>query len=121
MNSKQQLEELVRHIVRETLQELMSQTSTSMSSIGQQNQTDQMMDPSLTQMDPETPYEKARREREQEKVRRDSLKSREAELKSLKAKMDAGKKEMDQQKRFKMPQLNKQIQALKGGQIGATM
>ena len=122
MNPKQQLRELVRHIVREALQELMSQSPmSSTTSIDQQNSMDQLTNPSLPPMDSMTPYEKAKQERDQEKVRRDALEAREAEMKSLKSKMDSGKKELDQEKRFKLPTLNKQIQSLKGGQVGSAM
>ena len=109
MNKKQQLQELVRHIVRQTLKELMSSD--------QQLQQQSMMndDPSRPPVDAMTPLEKAKQDREQEKRRRDALKSSEEELKTAKKEADFQKQKLDQSKRFNIPTLQKKIQGLKGG------
>jgi hypothetical protein len=115
---RQQFKELVRCIIKETIQELMasSQLSSQQPSVNDyQNQMDTLNDPSRPPMDSMTPIEKIKQRREQEKARKDALRAREAEMKKLKADMEMDKKKMDQDKRFKYPTLNKQIQALKGG------
>ena len=110
MKSKQQLQELVRHIVRQTLKELM------FSSDKQQTQQGMMdNDPTRPPVDAMTPLEKAKQGREQEKVRKDALKRSEEELKTAKKEADFQKQKLDQSKRFNIPTLQKKIQGLKGG------
>lgn len=115
MNSKQQLRELVRHIIKETLEELMSQP-TQMSSLQQQQQPQQGMinDPTQHPVDAMTPIEKMKFDHEQEKMRRDALKAAEQELKTAKKEKEFQQQKVDQSKRFKIPTLTKQIQQLKG-------
>ena len=120
MTQRQQLQELVRHIIKKTLQELINVNGSVPGSNSVSNQTNvsgqpSFVDPSQPPIDAMTPAEKAKQEREQEKQRRDALKQGEVALKSAKAKMDFNKKELDQQKRFQIPTLQKKIQSLKGG------
>lgn len=110
MNNKQQLQELVRHIVRQALKELMYSGD-----LQQQQQADMMDDPSRPPVDAMTPIEKAKQDREQEKRRRDALKASEEELKTAKKESDFQKQKLDQSKRFNIPTLQKKIQGLKGG------
>lgn len=62
-----------------------------------------------------SPIERAKIEREKEMARKDAIKRGEEELKTAKAEMDFQKKKLDQNKRFKVPALQKQLQTLKGG------
>jgi hypothetical protein len=117
MNKKQQLQELVRHIVRQTIKELTGSSTSLMGTSGQQQRTSLLDDPNQPQADDMSPLEKAKRDREQERLRRDTLKQSEAELKTIKAERDRSKATMDQIRRFKEPMMQKKIQALKGGQI----
>ena len=115
MNQKRQLQELVRHIVRQTLKELMNTGASSFQGMSADKQQAMVGDPTMPPMDAMTPIEKAQQEREQEKQRKDALKQGEAELKSAKKEMDFQKQKIDQSKRFKIPTLTKRLQQLKGG------
>lgn len=118
-NNKQKLKELVRHIIKETLEELLGSGLSSNSTFpSQQQQSGMINDPSAPSMDAMNPSEKAKFDREQEKTRRDALKSGEQELKTAKKEADFQKQKLDQAKRFKIPTLQKQIQSLKGGNSG---
>ena len=106
---RSQLQELVRHITRSILKEVIppatDKTNTS------------NVDPNAPPEDAMSPGLKARMEREKEKNRRNDIKNKEAELKTAKTKMDAQKKETDQLKRFTAPALQKDIQRLKGANL----
>lgn len=121
MNQTQQLQELVRHIVKRTIKELMGSSSSQFNSNVQQQGTGTFGDLTQPPVDAMTPMEKAKIEREQEKKRREALKQGEAELKSAKKEMEFQKQKVDQSKRYKIPTLTKQIQSLKGGQTGTSL
>ena len=106
----EQLQELIRYIVRGTLNEL-----SSFNSMSDEDQQAVMSDPDNPPEDSLSPYEKAKMDREKEKQRRDSIKTGEAELKVAKKETDFQKQKLDQNKRMKIPALQKQLQKLKGG------
>jgi hypothetical protein len=113
VNEQEQLEGLVRHVIKGTLQELMPSSFNSLSD--EQQQQAMMTDPNSPPVDAMTPMEKAKLDREQEKTRRDALKQGEEELKVAKKEADFQKQKVDQSKRLKIPALTKRIQQLKGG------
>jgi len=110
-NQQKQLEELVRHIIRGTLTELKS-----FNALSDEQQQAMMTDPTAPPVDSMTPSEKRKLERDQEKQRRDAVKKSEEELKVAKKETDFQKQKLDQNKRIKIPALQKQLQRLKGGQ-----
>ena len=115
---KHQLEELVRHIHRRMMKEFVSFQDKKAMAAQASNPTSQVStDPSTPPQDAMSPALQARIDREKEKARRDNIKDKEAELKTTKTKMDYQKRETDQMKRFDKPQLEKDIQRLKGAKI----
>lgn len=113
MNSKKQLQELISHIIKTTIKELLNNSSfNNNNSQDKQNNVDINLAKPVDSM---TPAERSKYERDLEKQRRDDVKQGEAELKSAKAEMDFFKKKTDQSKRFRIPDLQKKLQSLKGG------
>ncbi len=64
-----------------------------------------------------SPAEKSKIEREKRDAQKDQVKQKEEELSSAKKEMDYQKKKVDLYKRFTVPNLNKDLQRLKGSQI----
>lgn len=117
MKNKQQLQELVRHIIRQTLKELTGSSTSLMGTSGQMSRTSNLNDPNQAPMDAMTPLEQRKQEREQERMRRDALKQGQAEEDSIKADKKKYETNLKQIRRFKEPMIRKKIQALKGGQV----
>ncbi len=106
----EQIQELIRYIVRGTLNDL-----SSFNSMSDEDQQAVMSDPNNPPEDSLSPYEKAKLDREKEKQRRDSIKRGEEELKTAKKEVDFQKQKMDQNKKMTIPSLQKKLQQLKGG------
>jgi hypothetical protein len=116
MNSvkKSQLEALIRGIVQHTLTELSSLSSSDMSKLVNDNPS---LDPTVPTDDALTSAEKARMERDAEHKRQQDIKQQSVELDAKKKEMEFNKKKLDQQKRFDIPNAQKNLQKLKGAQI----
>ena len=115
---KHQLEELVKHIHRKMMKEFVSfQDKKAMAAQASDPTSAATTDPTTPPQDAMSPALKAKMDREKEVARRKSIKDKEAELKTTKTKMDFQKKESDQMKRFTQPQLEKDLQRLKGAKI----
>jgi hypothetical protein len=111
---KSQLEALIRGIVQHTLNELSTLSSSDMSKLADSNPE---LDPNVPTADAMTSAEKARMEREAELQRQKDIKQQSSELDSKKKEMEFNKKKLDQQKRFDIPNAQKNLQKLKGAQI----
>lgn len=109
-----ELETLVKGIVRNILKEIVSLSS---SDVQQMVNTDPTLDPNVPPTDAQTPAEKARMERDAEMTRQKDIKQKQIELDARKKEMEFNKKKLDQQKRFDIPNLNKDIQKLKGASL----
>lgn len=110
---EEQLKSLVRNIVREMITELVNLSTSDM----KQMMDDPSMDTSVAPEDAQTPAEKSRMERQAKMDKLKQLKQKQAELDSKKKEVEFNKKKLDQEKRFDIPNLNKDIQSLKGAQI----
>jgi len=64
-----------------------------------------------------TSAEKLRQKRDLDHQRQRQIKQKQIELDAKKKEMDFNKKKLDQQKRFDIPNANKELQRLKGAQI----
>lgn len=108
------LEELIRHITRSVLKEYTSMMSTSSKpSDNQINSADSDIPP----VDAMTSNERKREERKAEIERQKIVKQKQAELDAKKKEVDFNRRKLDTQKRFEIPNLNKDIQKLKGAKI----
>ncbi len=112
-NNKQQLRELVRYIVKHTLNELVS--FNSMSPEDQQQAMTTIAGPTQPPVDAISASELAKQKRDQDKQRKDTLKRTETELRTAKKEIEFEKDKLAQSKRFRVPALTRQIQALKSG------
>lgn len=110
-----QLETLIRGIVRKLINEY--EVTMSTSDLKQMADADPNMDTSTPPEDDMTPVEKARIERDAEKQKRQDIKQKEIELDAKKKEMEFNKKKMEQQRRFDIPNINKDLQKLKGAKI----
>jgi hypothetical protein len=108
---KSQIQELIRQIVRQALDEYTVPVSNS------QPQTQDGLDPNVPPTDAMTSAEKSRIERQQELDRQKDLKQKRVELDAEKKQQDFYKKKVDQSRRFDIPTLNKDIQKLSGANI----
>jgi hypothetical protein len=119
MNNKKQLRELVRHIIKGALQELLgSSLSNSFSKDPDPSAFSKQaanMDQSMPPVDSMTNSEKQKYDRDQDAARREAIRASDEELKTSKKEMDFEKQKLDQLKRFKIPNLQTQIQTLKKG------
>jgi len=112
---KKQLEELVRGIVREMLKEY--DASMSVSDMRKLADSDPSLNGSTPPNDAMTSAEKSRIARQQKDDTNREIKQKEIELDAAKKKMSFQNKDRDQLKRFTIPNLTKDLQALKGAQI----
>lgn len=109
---KTQLEGLIRQIVRGILKEYMS--SSDMQTMVDNNPE---LDSSTPPEDAMTSAEKIRIDREAELKRQKDIKQKQTELDAKKKEMEFNKKKLDQQRRFDIPNANKDLQRLKGAKI----
>jgi hypothetical protein len=97
------LEKIVRHIMNEL-------STMDMKKIVDSNPE---MDNSTPPEDAMSSIEKNRLRRDQDMKRKKELKQKEVELDAKKKELDFHKKQIDQEKRFDIPNLNKDLQSLK--------
>lgn len=107
------LEELIRHITRSVLKEYTSMMSSSKLSDDQIDSADRDVPP----VDSMTSNERKREERKAELERQKIVKQKQAELDAKKKEVDFNRRKLDTQKRFEIPNLNKDLQKLKGAKI----
>ncbi len=108
---RQQLQELIRLITKKVLKEYSSMSS------GKDEEETNADGQDTVPVDALSPAAKSKLRREKEMARRDDVKQKEKELDVAKKEMDFQKQKVDQSKRFAIPNLTKDIQRLKGGQI----
>lgn len=108
------LEELIRHITRSVLKEY-----TSMMSSSSKLSDDQIdsADRDVPPVDAMTSNERKREERKAEIERQKIVKQKQAEIDAKKKEVDFNRRKLDTQKRFEIPNLNKDLQKLKGEKI----
>jgi len=111
-----QLEALIRGIVKEIIKEY-DVTSLSSSDLKKISDANPNLDTSIPPEDNLSSVEKARMEREAERDNRKQLQQKQNELEAKKKEMDFNKKKLDQQRRFDIPNINKDIQRLKGANL----
>lgn len=111
----EQLEELIRGIVRHVLKEYTSSMSSSDIKTVVGNNPD--LDTTTPPEDAMTTAEKARIDREKELDRQKQIKQKQVELDSERKQTDFYKRKVDQSKRFDIPNITKDIQRLKGADI----
>lgn len=111
----EQLEELIRGIVRHVLKEYTS--SMSSSDVKTMIGNNPSLDPTTPPDDAMTSAEKSRLDREAELDKQKDIKQKQVELDAEKKQMDFYKKKVDQSRRFNIPNVTKDIQRLKGADI----
>ncbi len=114
MNKKQQLEELVRHIVRRTLKEFLNNPTSTIASGGASST--QQMTPDTIQTKLPTSAELAKQKSDQLKLRMNAMKQGKIKMDSLKGERERYKTGLDYLKQ-EIPKTEKELSVLRGGNI----
>jgi hypothetical protein len=120
--TKQQLEELVRHISRKVMREFVSfQDKKELAAKASDPTSSIINDPSIPPVDAMSPALKAKMDQEKRVAARQQMKQKEIELKAEKDKQKFYKSSEDQSKRVIQKGLERDIQNLKGAGLGPSI